>query len=72
MQPSELRELRRKLKLTQREAARIFGVTHETFNRFERGARPIPGYVITGVIAMNASVKARKAVVTYWEDQQRG
>jgi transcriptional regulator with XRE-family HTH domain len=42
MTPTELRALRDKLNLTQRELGEAIGKTHETICRYESGERPIP------------------------------
>jgi HTH-type transcriptional regulator/antitoxin MqsA len=40
--PEEIRQVRVKLKLTQKQAAAIFGGGVNAFNRYERGKLPIP------------------------------
>lgn len=43
---AELARIRRKLKLTQKEAARITGGGHNAFSRYERGeAKPLPAVI---------------------------
>src|SRR5271170_287393 len=45
-QSEEIRRIRRKLGLTQREAARLTGGGHNAFSRYERGeAAPLPAVV---------------------------
>lgn len=46
IQREELRRIRRKLKLTQREAAALTGGGHNAFSRYERGeAQPMPAVI---------------------------
>ena len=46
VQREELRRIRRKLKLTQREAAALTGGGHNAFSRYERGeAQPMPAVI---------------------------
>lgn len=40
--PEEIRAARRKLHLTQTQAGELLGVTRTTWNRYERGVRPMP------------------------------
>jgi len=43
---AELVRIRKKLKLTQREAARLTGGGHNAFSRYERGeAKPLPAVI---------------------------
>ncbi|SEI91020.1 HTH-type transcriptional regulator / antitoxin MqsA [Azotobacter beijerinckii] len=45
-QQAELRRIRRKLKLTQRQAAELTGGGHNAFSRYERGeAQPMPAVI---------------------------
>jgi HTH-type transcriptional regulator / antitoxin MqsA len=45
-QASELSRIRRKLKLTQRQAAALTGGGHNAFSRYERGeAKPLPAVI---------------------------
>lgn len=45
-QQAELRRVRKRLKLTQHEAARLTGGGHNAFSRYERGeARPAPAVI---------------------------
>jgi HTH-type transcriptional regulator/antitoxin MqsA len=40
--PFEVQEIRKKLKLTQKEASNLFGGGVNAFNRYEKGINPVP------------------------------
>jgi DNA-binding transcriptional regulator YiaG len=46
MTPEELRSIREELGLKQYEAPKLFGVALNTYKRWERGERSIPGPVV--------------------------
>jgi transcriptional regulator with XRE-family HTH domain len=59
MTPTELRALRDKLNLTQRELGEAIGKTHETICRYESGERPIPKTVAIAIAAYARLPKER-------------
>ena len=49
MTPNELKEVRIKLGLSRKDAARIFKVTYAAWGRWERGERAISGLLIAAL-----------------------
>lgn len=43
-------EIRRLLKLTQRNAAQVFGVKPSSWQRWEMGVRPVPRYIAKSIL----------------------
>ena len=69
MSSEEVRRARMSLGLTQRQAAQLFGLTPEGYNRIETGKKSVPSYVDTILTACLVSeaafiaVKDRRSIV---------
>jgi len=61
--PDEIKKIRTKLKLTQKEAAELFGGGINAFNRYEHGKLPIPRSMSELLIILNKNTEQLEEII---------